>query len=115
MNTIQGEIKWNDFQKIEMRIGTILNAEHFKAAKQPAIKLKIDFGPLGVLSSSAQITDLYNPDQLIGKQVIAVLNFPPKQIATMMSECLVLAAVDGDKGTSLISPDHNMPNGTKIS
>ena len=115
MNTSEHNLSWSDFQKVEMRVGTILKAEQFKQAKKPAIQLEIDFGEIGIKRSSAQITELYETQVLIGKQVIAVLNFPPKQIATMMIECLVLAAVDSEVGTSLLSPDHKIVNGTRIS
>ncbi len=107
------EISWADFAKIDMRVGTILGAEVFKQARKPAYKLVIDFGPLGVRKSSAQITLRYQPDELIGKQVIAVVNFPPKQIATMKSECLVLGSVDGDEVT-LLTADLPVENGLRI-
>jgi tRNA-binding protein len=115
MDTFEHNLNWSDFQKIEMRVGTILKAEPFRQAIKPAIQLEIDFGDIGIKRSSAQITELYDSEELIGKQVIAVLNFPPKQIATMMSECLILAAVDSEVGTSLLSPDHRLKNGTRIS
>ena len=83
-------ISWNDFEKVEIRTGTILTAEEFPEARKPAWKLTIDFGKLGVLKSSAQITSLYRREDLIGKQVVAVVNFPPKQIGPFLSECLVL-------------------------
>lgn len=111
----KNDISWDDFNTVDMRIGTILEAELFSEAVKPALKLKIDFGELGIKKSSAQITKLYEPEHLIGKQVIAVINFPPKQIATMMSECLVLAGVDEQIGTSLLSIDHRLSNGTPIS
>ncbi|NEV93651.1 tRNA-binding protein [Psychroflexus sp. YR1-1] len=114
-NTTEQQLTWTDFQNVDMRVGTILKAEIFREARNPALKLEIDFGEFGIKRSSAQITQLYRAEELIGKQVIAVLNFPPKQIATMMSECLVLAAVDGSLGTSLLSPDHRVDNGTRIS
>lgn len=115
MENEQKYINWSDFEKVDIRVGTIRESEYFKEANKPAVKLKIDFGELGVKSSSAQITSLYKTEDLIGKQVIAVVNFPPKQIANMMSECLVLAAVKEGVGTSIISPDHKMPDGSKIS
>ncbi|PKG43258.1 tRNA-binding protein [Psychroflexus sp. MES1-P1E] len=115
MDTFEHNLSWSDFQKIEMRVGTILKAKPFRQAIKPAIQLEIDFGEIGIKRSSAQITELYDSEELIGKQVIAVLNFPPKQIATMMSECLILAAVDSEVGTSLLSPDHRVKNGTRIS
>jgi len=106
-------IKWTDFEKIDLRIGTILDAEVFKEAKRPAYKLIIDFGELGIKKSSAQITERYQPSDLIGKQIIAVVNFPPKQIANIMSECLVLGGLN-DAGVSLLSTDFKLPNGTKV-
>lgn len=107
------EIDWQDFTKIEMRVGTILTAEIFEEARNPAYKMTIDFGSLGIKKTSAQITKLYQPDELIGKQIVAVVNFPPKQIANMMSECLVLGGVEGEKVT-LINPDQKVENGTRI-
>lgn len=107
-------LTWSDFTKVEMRIGTIIGAEIFKEAKNPALKLQIDFGEFGIKKTSAQITKLYSPKNIIGKQIVAVINFPVKQIANMMSECLVLGAVDNDNVT-LISTDKPVPNGTKIS
>lgn len=107
------KINWQDFTKIEMRIGTILTAEIFEEARNPAYKMTIDFGDLGIKKSSAQITKLYQPEELIGKQIVAVMNFPPKQIANMMSECLVLGGVEGEKVT-LINPDQKVENGTRV-
>ncbi|MDR2145383.1 MAG: tRNA-binding protein [Tannerella sp.] len=106
-------INWNDFSKIEIRVGTVLSAEIFKEARQPAYKISIDFGHLGVRKTSAQITKLYLPEELIGKQVIAVVNFPPKQIANIQSECLVLGAVNDDEVT-LLTTDKPVENGLKI-
>lgn len=111
---INNEISWADFAKIDLRIGTVINAEVFKEAKNPAYKLKIDFGELGVLKSSAQITALYSPQQLIGKQVVAVVNFPPKQIANIMSECLVLGGLGEGKDVVLLQPEQPIKNGTKV-
>jgi tRNA-binding protein len=96
-----------------MRIGTVLSAEIFEEARKPAYKLSIDFGELGIKKSSAQITDRYTIKDLIGKQVVAVINFPPKQIANLMSECLILGGLN-QEGVSLLSVDHQLPNGTKI-
>jgi tRNA-binding protein len=107
------EITWDDFSKIEMRVGTVVKAEEFPEAKKPAYKLQIDFGELGMRKSSAQITNLYKLEDLPGKKIIAVLNFPPKQIANFISECLVLGAVDGDE-ISLLSVDKNAKNGLRI-
>jgi tRNA-binding protein len=109
MNTIN----WYDFEKVDMRIGTVLSAEIFEEARKPAYKLSIDFGELGIKKSSAQITDRYTIKDLIGKQVVAVINFPPKQIANLMSECLVIGGLN-EAGVSLLSVDHTLPNGTKI-
>lgn len=107
------EIDWQDFTKIDMRVGTILTAEIFEEARNPAYKMTIDFGSLGIKKTSAQITKLYQPEELIGKQIVAVMNFPPKQIANMMSECLVLGGVEGEKVT-LINPDQKVENGTRV-
>ena len=107
-------INWNDFEKVELRIGTIISVEEFPKARKPAYKLKIDFGPLGVLQSSAQITELYEPEELLGRQIIAVVNFPPKQIADFMSECLVTGVVDGSHPVVLIGPDRKVENGLRI-
>ena len=107
------DLTWNDFTKVDIRVGTIIAAEVFKEARNPALKLQIDFGEFGIKKTSAQITKLYIPEKTIGKQIIAVINFPPKQIANIMSECLVLGAVDNDTVT-LLSTDQPVPNGTKI-
>ena len=96
-----------------MRVGTIISAEVFTEAKKPAYKIVADFGEHGLRKSSAQITRLYIPEELIGKQIIAVLNFPPKQIANMQSECLILGAVDMDEVT-LLSTDKPVKNGLQI-
>jgi len=108
------EICWNDFSKVDMRIGTILDAEIFVGAKIPAYKLKIDFGDLGIKKSSAQITHRYQPQDLIGKQIVAIVNFPPKQIANFMSECLVLGAVGDEKIVTVLSPNLLCKNGEHI-
>jgi len=107
-------LTWSDFQKVDIRIGTILSAQVFKEAHNPAYQLTVDFGSLGILKTSAQITVLYQPEDLIGIQVTAVVNFPPKQIATMMSECLILGAVGENKEVTLISPNKLTKNGLKI-
>ncbi|HLU86166.1 MAG TPA: tRNA-binding protein [Taishania sp.] len=106
-------ITWQDFEKIDIRVGTILTAEVFKEARNPAYKLTIDFGEIGIRKTSAQITVLYSPEELIGRQVIAVVNFPPKQIANIQSECLILGAVDG-KEVTLLSTERIVKNGVKI-
>ena len=109
------ELTWEEFEKIEMRVGTITEVIDFPEARSPAYKLQIDFGnELGIKKSSAQITELYNKEALIGKQVIAVVNFPKKQIGPIMSECLVLGAVEGNKVT-LLEPGKATPNGLRIS
>ncbi len=109
------DLSWDDFQKVDMRVGTIVEVTDFPEARNPAFKLNIDFGPeIGVLKSSAQITTLYGKDDLPGKQVVAVVNFPKKQIGPFMSECLVLGAVDG-KDVTLLEPGLNVKNGLRIS
>ena len=108
------ELTWSDFTKVEMRIGTILEAEVFEEARNPAYKMIIDYGAVGKRKTSAQITDLYTPEELIGKQVVAVVNFPPKQIATMMSECLVLGGIGKNKEITLLQPERSIENGTRI-
>jgi len=108
------EITWTDFEKIDIRVGTILDAETFEKARNPAYILKIDFGDeLGVKKSSAQITEQYKPSDLIGKQVLAVVNFPPKQIAHIMSECLVLG-VYTESGVVLLGTDKTVKNGESV-
>jgi tRNA-binding protein len=107
-------ITWDDFEKIEMRIGTIIEAEVFAKAKRPAYKLKVDFGEFGVKQSSAQITSHYQPEELIGKQVMAVVNFPPKQIANFISECLVMGVYDSEGNVVLLHPGKIVANGCKI-
>lgn len=106
-------INWDDFSKIEMRTGTVLTAELFKEAKNPAYKITIDFGELGIRKTSAQLTKLYSPEELVGKQVIAVVNFPPKQIANIQSECLILGAVNNEEVT-LLTTDKRVINGLRI-
>lgn len=113
MEKTASKIDWNDFIKVDMRVGTIVSAEVFAEAKKPAFRLLIDFGELGLKKSSAQITKLYLPEELVGKQVIAVINFPPKQIATLQSECLVMGTVDGDVVT-LLTVDKPASNGLRI-
>jgi tRNA-binding protein len=108
-------INWNDFDKIDLRVGTIVEAQVFAEARNPAYKLLIDFGEeLGIKKSSAQITRLYQPEELPGRQVIAVVNFPVKQIANFFSECLVLGVVGNDKEVTLLTPDKPVKNGQKI-
>ena len=104
------EITWQDFEKVEIRAGTILSAEENKGAKKPAYKPKIDFGLLGIKNSSAQITELYQAKGLAGKQIVAVVNFPPKQVASVKSECLVLGVLD-KQGIVLLQPERKAENG----
>jgi len=108
-------LNWDDFSKVEMRTGTILEAEVFKEARVPAYKLKIDFGEYGIKKSSAQITELYDLESLVGKQIIAVVNFPKKQIGPFMSECLVLGSVNDTGAVTLIQTERNTSNGERIS
>ncbi|MGX5172595.1 tRNA-binding protein [Aliikangiella sp. IMCC44653] len=109
------KISWEDFSKVELRVGEVVQVDEFPQARKPAFKLVIDFGEeIGKLKSSAQITQLYSKQELIGKQVIAVVNFPEKQIGPLMSQCLVTGVHDAAGGVSLISPDHRVPLGTKL-
>ncbi len=107
-------ISWEDFTKVDIRLGTILSAQSFDKAKKPAYQLEIDFGPLGIKKSSAQITQHYKTEDLIGKQIIAVVNFPPKQIANFFSECLVLGVYDNKQQVVLLHPSLSVENGSKI-
>jgi tRNA-binding protein len=107
-------ITWEQFEAIDIRTGTIIEAEVFEGARKPAYKLKIDFGDLGIKKSSAQITDCYKPEALLNMQIVAVINFPPKQIANFISECLVLGVVKPDKKVVLLTPTQNCDNGLRI-
>jgi tRNA-binding protein len=109
------QIDFGDFLKVDIRVGCIIKAEDFPEARKPAYKLQIDFGgDIGIKKSSAQITDLYSLDDLIGKRIAAVVNFPPRQIGPVMSEVLVLGFSDKDGYISLIVPDHNVPIGGRM-
>jgi tRNA-binding protein len=108
-------ININDFGKIDIRVGTILKAELLKEAKIPAYHLEIDFGEIGIKQSSAQITDLYQTEDLVGRQIIAVVNFPPKKIVGINSEVLVMGANDDNNAVVLLEPHNKIPNGAKIS
>lgn len=107
-------ISFDDFLKVDIRVGTVLSAEEFPEARKPAYKMTIDFGPeIGIKKTSAQITKYYKPETLIGRQVAAVVNFPPRQIGPVMSEVLTLGFSNGD-GIILIAPDQKVPNGNKL-
>ena len=108
-------INWNDFEKVELRVGTIVEAEEFPEARKPAYRLRIDFGEeIGLRRSSAQITELYRPEALIGRQIIGVVNFPPKQIGPVRSECLVTGFARDDGAIVLAIPDSEVPKGAKL-
>jgi tRNA-binding protein len=107
-------ITWQDFEKIDIRVGTILTVSDFANAKKPSYQLTIDFGELGIKKSSAQLTSLYQKEDLLGKQIIAVINFPPKQIANFFSECLVLGVYNDAKEVVLLQPNLAVSNGKKI-
>ncbi len=109
------QISWDDFMQVELRAGTIVAAEPFPQARKPAWKLTVDFGAeIGTRRSSAQLTALYQPEQLIGKQVLAVLNFPPKRIGPFVSECLVTGLYREDGAVVLAVPDQPVPNGARL-
>tara|TARA_R110000850_G_scaffold218852_3_gene344490 strand:- start:92099 stop:92437 length:339 start_codon:yes stop_codon:yes gene_type:complete len=108
-------IDWKHFSQVDMRVGTVVKVEDFPEAHKPAFKLTIDFGEsLGIKKTSAQLTKRYTPENLLNKQIIAVVNFPPKQIANFISECLVLGAVDADGDVILMQPETYATNGLKI-
>jgi tRNA-binding protein len=108
-------LEWDEFQRVELRVGTIVEVEDFPEARKPAYRLRVDFGPaLGVRKSSAQITDLYSKEELLGKQVLGVVNFAPKQIGPIMSECLVTGFHREDGSVVLAVPDGEIHNGARL-
>ncbi len=108
-------IPWADFERVDIRVGTVVAAEPFPEARTPAYRLRVDFGPeLGERKSSARITDLYEPGELVGRQVLAVVNFPPKQIGPMRSECLVLGFPLADGAVVLAQPERAVPDGSRL-
>ncbi len=108
------EITYNDFAKVDLRVGTVRHAEVNAKARVPAYVLTVDLGPLGTKTSSAQLTERYAPEEIVGLQVIAVVNFPPKRIAGVKSEVLILGVMDETAGTTLLIPTHSVADGTRI-
>jgi tRNA-binding protein len=109
------DLNWAEFERVDLRVGTIITAEIFKEARKPAIKMSIDFGgEIGIRKSSAQITDHYTPEDLVGKQISAVVNFPKKQIGPMMSECLVTGFTQPDGSIILAVPDKDAAKGSRL-
>ena len=107
-------IAWDDFEKLDIRVGTIAEVTDFPKAKKPSYQIKIDFGLSGIKHTSAQITELYSKDELVGKQVIAIINFQPKQIANFFSECLILGVYTDQKEVVLLQPERKVENGWRI-
>lgn len=113
--TVKPEISWTDFEKIDIRCGTVVSANDFEKARNPSYQLEIDFGDLGIKKSSAQITSLYSKEELVGLQVLAVVNFPKKQIANFFSECLILGVYGEDKKeVTLLTPSLPVKNGMQV-
>ena len=111
---VERDLTWDEFVRVELRAGTVTRAEPFPEGRKPAYRLWVDFGPeIGVLHSTAQITDRYEPDELIGRQVVGVVNFPPKQIGPVMSQCLVTGFY-AEGGVVLAVPERPVPNGSKL-
>lgn len=111
---IKPEISWLDFEKIDMRSGTIVSVSDFPEARNPSYKVEIDFGDFGIKKSSAQITNLYTKEELLGKQIVAVINFPKKQIANFLSECLILGIYGEQKEVTLLTPTNAVKNGFQV-
>lgn len=115
MENNQNDLSWHEFERVEMHVGTILEANDFPEARKPAYQLTIDFGPeIGIRKTSAQITVRYAKEDLVGRQVISVVNFPKKQIGKFMSECLVLGSVGDNNEIVLLAPDFKVQNGLRI-
>ena len=109
------EIGWEDFERVDVRIGRVVDAESFPKARKPSVKLAVDFGPeLGIKNSSAQLTDHYSPEELLGRQILAVVNFPPKRIAGFKSEVLVLGVPDEEGAVVLLAPDREVSLGSRM-
>ena len=108
------QINWADFEKVELRVGTIVEVEDFPEARKPAYKLTIDFGEFGLKKSSAQITTLYKKEDLVGRQIVGVINFPPKQIGPFISECLTTGFADDNGNVVLTTPERKVQNGSKM-
>ncbi len=112
---VDNTLSWDDFMRVELRAGTIISAEEFPEARKPAYKITVDFGPdIGIRKTSAQITDLYAVDDLVGKQVLGVVNFPVKQIGPMRSEFLLTGVYGDDNAVTLVVPDKPVPNGARL-